>query len=287
MGGPDQISPAGGEDTALPAGRLFRLLWLRLERPRPWPVGLGCFTSVFLLACGAASLNSYQEHRWDRLMRRTRRRPVALGIITPEQARRQGQVLAGLGLFLLYLGTSDPAPVLVGSASLVIYNLVYTPLKYRSVWALLPGAVCGALPSYIGWLAGGGAIFSPIVIGAAALLALWQIPHFWLVMLYNKSDYRSSSLPSLVNKVPERSLRLISVIWFAALIVVLHTLLAFFTSMPATIRIMISLVSLVVLLIYGLHMGAKREPPYRFLFIMLNSFMLYTMALLSVGAVVS
>jgi heme o synthase len=245
------------------------------------------FTSVFLLACGAASLNSYQEHRWDRLMRRTRRRPVALGIITPEQARRQGQVLAGLGLFLLYLGTSDPAPVLVGSASLVIYNLVYTPLKYRSVWALLPGAVCGALPSYIGWLAGGGAIFSPIVIGAAALLALWQIPHFWLVMLYNKSDYRSSSLPSLVNKVPERSLRLISVIWFAALIVVLHTLLAFFTSMPATIRIMISLVSLVVLLIYGLHMGAKREPPYRFLFIMLNSFMLYTMALLSVGAVVS
>ena len=57
--------------------------------------------------------------------------------------------------------------------------------------------------------------------------------------------------------------------------------------MPATIRIMISLVSLLVLLIGGLQMGVKREPPYRFLFIMLNSFMLYTMALLSVGSVVS
>ena len=72
------------------------------------------FISVFLLACGAASLNSYQEHRWDRLMQRTRRRPVAMGVVAPEQARRQGQILAGLGLFLLYLGTSNPAPVFAG-----------------------------------------------------------------------------------------------------------------------------------------------------------------------------
>lgn len=245
------------------------------------------FTSVFLLACGAASLNSYQEHRWDRLMRRTRRRPVAMGIVAPEQARRQGQVLVGLGLFLLYLGTSDPVPVLVGIASLCLYNLVYTPLKYRSIWSILPGALCGALPPFIGWLAGGGAFFSPLIIGAVALLALWQIPHFWLVMLSNKIDYHSSPLPSLANRLPEKRLRLISIIWFAALIVVLHTLLALFASMPATIRIMISIVSLVVLLVYSLQMGVRREPPYRFLFIMLNSFMLYTMALLSVGAVVS
>jgi len=244
------------------------------------------FISVFLLACGAASLNSFQEHRWDRLMQRTRRRPVAAGVVAPEQARRQGQILVGLGLFMLYLGTSNPAPVVAGIAALCLYNLVYTPLKYRSIWAIIPGAVCGALPPYIGWLAGGGAFVSPIIIGAAVLLALWQIPHFWLVMLYNKGDYRSSQLPSLSNQLPERRLRFISIIWLAALVVVLHTLLALFSPMPAAIRIMISVASLMVLLIYSLQMGMKKEPPYRFLFIMLNSFMLYTMALLTVGAVV-
>lgn len=244
------------------------------------------FISVFLLACGAASLNSYQEHRWDRLMQRTKRRPVAMGIIAPEQARRQGQVLAGLGLFLLYLGTSSPAAVFAGAAALCLYNLVYTPLKYQSIWAIIPGAVCGALPPYIGWLAGDGALFSPAIIGAVVLLGLWQIPHFWLVMLYNKNDYRSSPFPSLSDHLPERRLHTISIIWLAALVVVLHTLLVLFSAMPATIRIMISIVSLTVLLIYSLQISMKKEPPYRLLFIMLNSFMLYTMALLTVGAVV-
>lgn len=244
------------------------------------------FISVFLLACGAASLNSYQEHRWDRLMKRTRRRPVATGIVSPEHARRQGQVLAGLGLFLLYLGTSDPVPVLAGGLALCLYNLIYTPLKYKSLWAIIPGAVCGALPPYIGWLAGGGIFISPVIFGAILLLALWQIPHFWLVMLHNKNDYRSSPLPSFANQLPEKRLRFISIVWLGALVTVLHTLLALFTTMPATIRIMISVVSLFVLLVYSLQMGGKKQPPYRFLFIMLNSFMLYTMALLSVGAVV-
>ncbi len=244
------------------------------------------FISVFLLACGAASLNSYQEHRWDRLMKRTRRRPVAMGIVSPEHARRQGQILAGIGLFLLLLGTSRTAPVLAGCLALGLYNFVYTPLKYRSVWAILPGALCGALPPYIGWLAGGGTLFSPVILGAVLLLAVWQIPHFWLVMLFNRSDYRASALPSLTHHLSERRLRFISIIWLGALITILHTLLVLFSQMPATIRIMISVVSLVVLLVYGLQMGVRKEPPYRFLFILLNSFMLYTMALLTVGAVV-
>ncbi len=244
------------------------------------------FISVFFLACGGASLNSYQEYRWDRLMQRTRRRPVAMGTVAPEQARRQGQILAGIGLFLLYLGTSHPAPVIAGGAALGLYNFVYTPLKYKTIWAIIPGALCGAIPPYIGWLAGGGQLFSPVMFGAVLLLAVWQVPHFWLVMLYNKDDYRSSPLPSLSNLLSERRLRLISIVWIGALVTVLHTLLVMFAMMPATIRIMISIVSLFVFIVYSLQVSLKKEPPYRFLFILLNSFMLYTMALLSVGAVV-
>jgi protoheme IX farnesyltransferase len=88
------------------------------------------FGSVLLLACGGASLNSYQEHRWDRHMQRTRRRPVAAGLVSPELARRQGQLLAASGLLLLFIGTSRPLAVCAGAAALVLYNYVYTPLKY-------------------------------------------------------------------------------------------------------------------------------------------------------------
>ena len=244
------------------------------------------FVSVLLLACGGASLNSYQEHRWDRLMQRTRRRPVAAGLVTPEQARRQGQLLAGGGLLLLYIGTSQPAAVLAGAAALVLYNFVYTPLKYKSIWAIIPGALCGALPPYIGWLAGGGSLYSPIILGGVLLLVIWQIPHFWLVMLINKRDYQESRLPNLSTMFPESKLQVLVVLWVASLITVLHTLLVMFTAMPATIRIMASVVSLVVLLVFSLQMWISRRPAYRFLFMLLNSFMLLTMALLTVGAVV-
>jgi len=244
------------------------------------------FGAILLVACGGASLNSYQEYRWDRLMQRTRKRPVAAGYMAPEQARRQGQLLAGMGLTLLFIGTSQPMAVIAGALALVIYNFVYTPLKYRSIWAIIPGALCGALPPYIGWLAGGGPLFSPTILGGVLLLVIWQIPHFWLVMLSNKTDYKESPLPNLSHKFSESKLQLLSVLWVASLITVLHTLLAIITTMPVTIRIMLSVVSLAVLVVFSLQMWLKDQPPYRFLFMLLNSFMLFTMALLTVGAVV-
>lgn len=245
------------------------------------------FTSVLLLAGGGASLNSFQEYRWDRLMKRTRQRPVASGLMTPEQARRQGQILTGSGLFLLFLGTSQTLPVIAGIAALLIYNLVYTPLKYRSIWAIVPGSICGAIPPYIGWLAGGGQLFSPVILGGVLLLILWQIPHFWLVMLSNKEDYQRSPLPHLSHLIPESKLQLLAILWVGALVVVLHSLLALSMTMPTAIRIMISVVSLALWGVFILQMGMRETPPYRFLFILLNSFMLLTMALLTVGAVVS
>ena len=243
--------------------------------------------SVFLLACAGASLNSFQEHRWDRLMQRTRKRPVAAGLLAPEQARKQGQILAGVGLCMLLLGFATPAPVLAGIVALILYNLVYTPLKYRSIWAIIPGALCGAIPPYIGWLAGGGAVLSPIIGCVIVLLVIWQIPHFWLVVLANRRDYHESVLPSLAQLMPERSLRLVCIVWVTALVSVLHTLIIMLDGLPGGIRVMISLVSLVVLGFLGLQMGMRARPDYRRLFIVLNSFMLLVMALFTVGAIVS
>jgi protoheme IX farnesyltransferase len=136
-------------------------------------------------------------------------------------------------------------------------------------------------------LAGQGPLFSPVILGGVLLLVIWQIPHFWLVMLSNKRDYRESPLPSISQMVSESRLQMLIVLWVGALVTVLHTLLAMFTAAPLTIRIMISGVSMVVLVVFGLQMGISKQPHYRFLFMLLNSFMLLTMALLTVGAVVA
>lgn len=248
--------------------------------------GGAVFVSVMLLACGGASLNSYQEHRRDRLLERTRNRPVAIGLLSPETARRQGQVLAGAGLFLLYLGTLSVPAVIVGASALVLYNGVYTPLKHRTIWAIIPGAVCGALPPYIGWLAGGGEMLSPVVLCVMALLVLWQIPHFWLVLLSYRSDYQRSPVPSLARMLSETSLKYLSVVWIASLIVVLQTLVAIMAAMPTGLRITISVTGFALLIVFGLQMVLRRQPNYRHLFVLLNTFMLYIMALFTVGALV-
>jgi len=250
-----------------------------------WQGGL-IFLSILLLACGGASLNSYQEHRSDRLMERTRRRPVASGLLAPDVSRRQGQILAGSGLFLLYAGTSSVGAVIAGAVALVLYNGVYTVLKQRSIWAVFPGAVSGALPPYIGWLGGGGEPFSALILGVITLLVLWQIPHFWLVMLSYRADYQRSKIPNLAGMISESTLKSLSIVWVAALIVVLQTLIAMLSAVPTGLRITLSITGLALLIVFTIQMTIQRRPNYRFLFMLLNTFMLYTMALLAVGSVV-
>jgi len=244
------------------------------------------FVSILLLACGGASLNSYQEHRRDRLLARTRNRPVATGQLLPETARRQGQILAGGGLFLLYLGALSVPAVIAGAVALVLYNGVYTPLKHRTIWAILPGALCGAIPPYIGWLAGGGELFSPVILGVSTLLFLWQIPHFWLVLLSYRSEYQRSSAPNLISVLNESSLKYLTLVWLAALLVVLQTLVAMLVIMPTGLRITISATGFALLIVFSLYMVLRRQPNYRHLFMLLNSFMLYIMALFTVGSIV-
>jgi protoheme IX farnesyltransferase len=249
-------------------------------------LGCGVFISVLLLACGGATLNSYQEHRCDRLMERTRRRPVASGVLFPESARRQGQLLSGAGLLLLYLTTWSAPAVVAGAAALVLYNAVYTPLKQRTIWAIVPGALCGAMPPYIGWLAAGGTVLSPAILAVTASMVLWQVPHFWLVLLSYRSQYRCSTQPNLARMMAEPVLKYLSVVWVAALLVVLQTMVAMMTAMPVGLRIMISATGFGLLLVFSILMVVRREPNYRFLFMLLNMFMLYIMAMFTVGSLV-
>ncbi len=139
------------------------------------PLGPGFFVffGVFLLAAGAASLNSVQERFADRLMGRTRHRPLAQGLVSRQRGLLQARLLLAAGFLVLFACFSSLGPVLGGIISVFLYNYVYTPLKHRSVWAIFPGALCGALPPYIGWLAAGGFYGSAVIIAVMSLFIVW------------------------------------------------------------------------------------------------------------------
>ena len=152
-------------------------------------------TGTALVAGGAAVLNQVYERDTDALMRRTRMRPLPDGRVAPNDAAVYGAVLAAAGLALLALRANGIA-ALLALITLVVYLIVYTPMKRRSSIATLVGAVPGALPPLIGWTAAHGTIS----VGGWTLFAivfLWQIPHFMAIAWLYRDDYRKAGFPLL------------------------------------------------------------------------------------------
>ena len=120
---------------------------------------------------------------------------MAAGRVTPFEARLFAAVLAVLGLLELALGTNLAAAA-VALATLVGYAVVYTPLKRRTPWATLVGAVPGALPPVIGWTAARGAatVEAWVLFG---IVFLWQMPHFHALSWLYRDDFRRAGLPFL------------------------------------------------------------------------------------------
>jgi len=153
-----------------------------------------------LVAGGAAALNQLYERHTDGLMPRTRMRPLPDGRVTPSEALVFGLLLSAAGLALLFLYSTWTASLLA-LATLVIYLLVYTPLKLRSPIATLVGAVPGALPPLIGWTAARG-----VTLGGVSLFLivfLWQIPHFMAIAWMYRDDYGAAGFPMLAVIDPE------------------------------------------------------------------------------------
>jgi len=154
-----------------------------------------------LVAGGAAVLNQVSERDTDALMRRTRMRPLPDGRLPPADARIFGLVLAGAGLALL-AWRANLAAASLALATLIVYLLVYTPMKRRSPIATLVGAVPGALPGLIGWTASHGG-FSRGGVALFAIVFMWQIPHFMAIAWMYRDDYRKAGFPMLPVIEPE------------------------------------------------------------------------------------
>jgi protoheme IX farnesyltransferase len=173
------------------------------------------FFAVFLLACGASALNQCQERDLDARMERTRKRPLPSGSIAVSQAiaLSLALVLAGLGLLAYAGGTKT---VLLGLFALLWYNGVYTYLKRTTAFAAVPGAAVGMAPPAIGWVSAGGALFDPRIAAVCFIFFMWQIPHFWLLLLTHGEEYEQAGLPSLTRVMSKPQIGRVTFAWIVA-----------------------------------------------------------------------
>jgi protoheme IX farnesyltransferase len=192
---------------ALPAARTRTLDFIALAKPRlnllvvasalaGYAMGRGDMSGVLLLctvagtglvAGGASAFNQVLERRRDGLMRRTRLRPMPDGRLPVRDALLYASGLSAAGLFTLALGVNLLSAAMA-FVTLVIYAAVYTPLKPRTSFATVVGAIPGALPPVIGWAAATGDLSR----GAWVLFSivfLWQLPHFLAIAWIYREDY--------------------------------------------------------------------------------------------------
>ena len=148
-----------------------------------------------LVAAGAAALNQLLEREYDAQMRRTRNRPLPSGQLKPATVMIFGGVCATAGLIYLALAVNLLTSV-IGAVTLVSYLFIYTPLK-RVTWLNTAiGAVPGALPPVMGWTAARGEL-SGESWALFAILAFWQMPHFFSIAWIYRDEYAKAGFKML------------------------------------------------------------------------------------------
>jgi len=172
-------------------------------------------TGILLLSMGSSAINQIQERKTDALMNRTRNRPIPAGRISVPHAVLIAVLFALAGTLLLLL-TGYPAAAGIGIFTLLWYNLVYTPLKRVTAFAVFPGAIIGALPPLIGWTAAGGVPWDIRIVAVAFLLFVGQMPHYWLLLLKIGAEMREAGLPVLTSLFDRRQIRNLSFTWIGA-----------------------------------------------------------------------
>jgi protoheme IX farnesyltransferase len=161
-------------------------------------IGLMAATLVggALAAGGANAINMYVDRDIDRLMHRTRNRPLVTGAVTPTAALVFAITLEVMAFAELWGLVNLLSAVLAVSAT-AFYVFVYTLwLKRRSTQNIVIGGAAGAVPVLVGWAAVTGTLsWTPVVL--FAIIFIWTPPHFWALAVKYRDDYKAASVPML------------------------------------------------------------------------------------------
>lgn len=231
---------------------------------------------IFLLASGASAFNQYQEWPFDEKMERTRKRPIPSRRISTAEALRIAMIFI-IGGMLLLLYYAPPVCFILGLLNLIWYNGVYTYLKRKTAFAVVPGALTGAIPIFMGWTAGGGLLLAPEAIFLAFFIFLWQMPHFWLLTLKYGHEYRKAGFPVLSDFFTEFQIKTVVMGWMIASSGA-SMMLVFFNILhhPALGYAIIGL-NMVLLVLMAWQLFIVKLMNYRLIFLAANLFMMIVM----------
>ena len=184
------------------------IMYTRELNEQGWLLALG----VFFMSCSSSALNHWQERDIDAKMPRTKKRPIPSGRISAGGAFAVVIGFAVIGTTILFF-TNPVIAAILSWTTLFFYNLVYTPLKRVTAFAVIPGSMVGALPPMIGWAAAGGNLTSEVILLVATFFFIGQIPHFWLLLLMFGDQYKLANMPSLNQIFSELQITRITYTW--------------------------------------------------------------------------
>lgn len=175
------------------------------------------FVAGILITGAANAINQASEKDTDAMMKRTAKRPVASGRMTTTEAYLFAGIASTIGVAMMWYFFNFQSAAL-SAFSLFLYGFIYTPLKKVNSISVLVGAVPGALPCLIGWVAatnsfseGGWALFG--------IQFLWQFPHFWAIAWLAHSDYTKAGFKLLpADKGPTKFTAIQSIIYSVLMI---------------------------------------------------------------------
>ena len=211
---------------------------------------------VVQLVAASSMLNQCLERRTDVLMKRTQLRPIASGRITVPEASAVAVVLTVVGFGCLW-NMVNPAAALATLATLLMYALAYTLLKTKTSLCTTIGAVPGAMPPVIGWLAAGGG-FGIEALALFAVFFVWQFPHFLAIGWIHRRDYQHAGLRMLPSFTDHGFLTgLIAVIYAAAFVPV--SALPAYIGMSGDLYLVSAMVFSVAYLVYSIRFLLHRS----------------------------
>ncbi len=234
---------------------------------------------VFLLSSGASALNQYTERGSDALMPRTAGRPLPSGRMTRLTAIVIAAVLLASGSLLL--GFSGRMPIILGLVNVLLYNVIYTGLKKRTTLAIVPGAMVGAIPPVIGYTAAGGALTDTIIMLFALFMFLWQMPHFWLLLVRYGSEYEKAGIKTVYSTMDGAKIKRLVFVWIVTSSLALWILVGIFLPLPAFAGALLLILNIAFIFLFRKIISLpETEKRSKHAFILLNSFSIVVMVIL-------
>jgi len=211
-----------------------------------WMILLKLAIGGYCMVGASNAYNQVIEKDLDALMDRTKNRPVASGRMAPNLALVVASILTVIGITLLY--TINPKTAMFGAISIFLYTSIYTPLKTVTSLSVFVGAIPGAIPFMLGWVAATGNF--GIEAGTLFLIQFfWQFPHFWAIGWFLYEDYEKAGFFMLPTGKKDKATALQIILYTVWLIIA-----SLLPSLGYTGQLFISPVAAVLVFLLGLWM---------------------------------